>query len=302
MRIDNDVTFLIPTYQRPEYLRRALNSVARQTVLPFETIIADNGVGIEAKKIVDAFQGLIPNLKYIQHGNNIGAFSNWLFLAKESRTKFSKILWDDDWLEVNFLEHLMIIMRDADADGALCGAYGHINDELQIWYQDVENFVSDDWRQIFPYIAYRGLPNSPLAGIQLATDLVEALENFDYPTGAITPNLVVGPDLGINFWCIANGRKLAFVREPLVHMFGDGANMTNRTSNKILFPLYRDTLQALHLYAGGSLDSRAIELLDQMVHRRITIKRLRRFAMKTKGALVRRVARFSSGIIGKDSK
>lgn len=302
MRIDNDITFLIPTYQRPEYLRRALDSVARQTVLPFETIIADNGDGDGAKSIVQSFQGLIPNLRYVQHANNIGAFNNWLFLAKESRTKFSKILWDDDWLEVNFLEHLMKILRDTDADGALCGAYGHINDELQVWYQDVQDFVFDDWAQVFPYIAYRALPNSPLAGIQLATDLVDALEKFEYPTGAIMPNLVVGPDLGINFWCIANGRKLAFVQKPLVHMFGDGANMTNRTSNKILFPLYRDTLKALHIYAGGTLDSRAIALLDQMVHRRVTVMRLWRFVKKTKGVLVRKVARFLSWIIGRYSK
>jgi glycosyltransferase involved in cell wall biosynthesis len=289
VKIDPDVSFLVPTFQRPEYLKRALNSIAIQTILPAKTIIGDNGSGTETKIIVDSFMEKIPNLVYYQHEENIGAFNNWIFLAKQSQTRYSKILWDDDWLENNFLEVVMRILRQSESDGVLCGAYGHIENQTQLWYQDVPDFVSDNWEEIFPYVAYRGIPNSPLAGVQLASDIVSALTEFAYSKKAISENLVVGPDLAINVWCLANNRKLAFTREPLVHMFGDGQNMTNRTSNKVLAPLYRDALLNLHLLNGRSLDSRTADLLDQMVSPKINTKRITKFVKRRTIGMLRKV-------------
>jgi glycosyltransferase involved in cell wall biosynthesis len=289
MILDPDVTFLIPTFERPEYLNRALKSVASQTILPVRTIIADNGSGIEAQRIVDSFKDKIPNLSYFQHTENIGAFNNWIFLAKESQTKYSKILWDDDWLENDFLEIMMKLMRQSGSDGVLCAAYGHIENQTQLWYQDVPDFVSNKWDEIFPYVAYRGIPNSPLAGIQLASDIVEALTEFKYSKKAISENLVVGPDMAINVWCLANNRKLAFTTKPLVHMFGDGQNMTNRTSIKILAPLYRETLLNLQLLMDRKIDSRVLALLDQMVSAKLTPQRVSRFAKRYVVRLVRKL-------------
>jgi len=301
VNLDPDVTFLVPTFQRPEYLKRALESIANQTTLPAKTIVGDNGSGIETRQIVDTFIKKIPNLIYFQHPENIGAFNNWVYLARESQTKYSKILWDDDWLENDFLEVAMKLMRESGSDGVLCAAYGHIDNQTQLWYQDVPDFVSDKWDEIFPYIAYRGIPNSPLAGVQLASDVVEALTCFNYSKKAISENLVVGPDMAINVWCLANNRKLAFTRKPLVHMFGDGQNMTNRTSNKILAPLYRDTLLNLQLLNSRELDSRVIELLDQMVSPKITFQRVTRFVKRQLFRLLRKIKTIIIDITGRAS-
>ena len=301
MKLDSDVTFLVPTFQRPEYLERALKSIASQTVLPAKTIIGDNGSGIENRHIVDRFMEKIPNLIYSQHPENIGAFNNWVYLARESKTKYSKILWDDDWLENDFLEVTMKLMRQSGSDGVLCAAYGHIENQTQLWYQDVPDFVSDKWDEIFPYIAYRGIPNSPLAGVQLASDVVAALTDFKYSKKAISENLVFGPDMAINVWCLANNRKLAFTRKPLVHMFGDGQNMTNRTSNKISAPLYQDTLLNLHLLNGRNIDSHVTKLLDQMVSRKITSQRATRFVKRQLFRLLRKLKAIIIDITGRAS-
>ena len=301
MNLDPDVTFLVPTFQRPEYLKRALTSIASQTILPAKTIIGDNGSGIETRQIVDSFIKKIPNLIYSQHPKNIGAFNNWVYLARESQTKYSKILWDDDWLENDFLEVTMKLMRQSGSDAVLCAAYGHIENQTQLWYQDVPDFVSDKWDEIFPYIAYRGIPNSPLAGVQLASDIVAALTDFTYSKKAISENLVVGPDMAINVWCLANNRKLAFTRKPLVHMFGDGQNMTNRTSNKILAPLYRDTLLNLQLLNGRKIDSRITALLDQMVTPKINSRRVFRFVNRQLAHFLRKLKAFVIDLIRRTS-
>jgi hypothetical protein len=117
-----------------------------------------------------------------------------------------------------------------------------------------------------PLITSRALPNSPLAGIQLSSDISSALFEFAYPLDCITDELVVGPDYAINLWALASGRNLRFVSLPLVHMFGDGQNMTNRTSNILLQSLYKETLEAMHKYFYGNFDSKEELLFAKMVN------------------------------------
>ena len=52
MRQDNSISVIIPVYNRPELLCRALDSVLAQTLKPFEIIVVDDG----------SDDGLAPNL------------------------------------------------------------------------------------------------------------------------------------------------------------------------------------------------------------------------------------------------
>jgi glycosyltransferase involved in cell wall biosynthesis len=237
------ITCVVPTYKRPAYLDRALESIEKQTYEPFEVIVSDNFPTEETEKVVKKFLELGLPIRHLKNKSVLPAFDNWMqgFLSVE--TDWMKIVWDDDWLEPTCLEELARLQVETDADVVLCGASGIIHGEKYVWYQQPP-FVSNVFMELFPQISRRMYPNSPLAGIQKTQDVIDAMRDLKYPTGAISPNLVVGPDLAICFWGFAKGGKLAFTPKPLVNMFGDGENMT-LLHEQILPRYYAGTLKAM---------------------------------------------------------
>lgn len=65
---DFTVTLLISTYNKPEYLRQTLASIARQTVLPDEVVIADDGSTDETRRLIEQFQTDFPvPIRHVWH-------------------------------------------------------------------------------------------------------------------------------------------------------------------------------------------------------------------------------------------
>jgi glycosyltransferase involved in cell wall biosynthesis len=52
-------TLIITTYEWPEALELTLKSVARQSVVPDEVIVADDGSGPETARVVERWRGQI---------------------------------------------------------------------------------------------------------------------------------------------------------------------------------------------------------------------------------------------------
>lgn len=92
------ITTLIPTYQRPQLLERAIRSVLDQTYPHLRVSVFDNCSG-------DATEGMVRNLMrqdqrltYHCHERNLGAGPNFEFALKSAATEYFTILSDDDWL------------------------------------------------------------------------------------------------------------------------------------------------------------------------------------------------------------
>ncbi|WP_294596155.1 glycosyltransferase family 2 protein [uncultured Rikenella sp.] len=65
---DLTTTLLISTYNKPEYLRRTLESVARQTILPDEVVIADDGSTDETRQLIEEMQKRISiPIRHVWH-------------------------------------------------------------------------------------------------------------------------------------------------------------------------------------------------------------------------------------------
>lgn len=65
----NMTSLIITTYNWPEALIQTLDSVTRQTVMPDEVVIADDGSGEQTKRLIDEFKKNNPsiNLKHLWH-------------------------------------------------------------------------------------------------------------------------------------------------------------------------------------------------------------------------------------------
>jgi glycosyltransferase involved in cell wall biosynthesis len=54
-----NVSLIITSYNRPEYLKKVLQGVLLQRFIPSEILVADDGSDEETKKVVDEFRGLV---------------------------------------------------------------------------------------------------------------------------------------------------------------------------------------------------------------------------------------------------
>lgn len=106
------VTALIPTYQRPEYLRRAISSVLRQTYSHLQVSVFDNASGDNTEEVVRSLSASDARIKYHRHAHNLGALANFKYAFQSLDTPFFSIISDDDFLARDFYENAVSVLND----------------------------------------------------------------------------------------------------------------------------------------------------------------------------------------------
>jgi len=88
------VSVIIPTCNRPEYVKKAIESVLEQTYQDFEIIVVDDGMKDRAEEVVKSFSD--TRITYIQHSENRGCAASKNTGARNAKGKYIAILDDDD--------------------------------------------------------------------------------------------------------------------------------------------------------------------------------------------------------------
>jgi glycosyltransferase involved in cell wall biosynthesis len=89
----------IPTYNRPDGLRRTLGMICSQSYSNLEIIVSDNASpGSETAAVITEFAQSDPRIKSWRQASNIGALGNFRFvLANASGDFFMWAADDDEW-------------------------------------------------------------------------------------------------------------------------------------------------------------------------------------------------------------
>ncbi len=114
------VTVLISTYNRPQYLAEAIESVVNQRYRDWELIVLNDG-GVDVKDVVDKFAD--PRIIYVPDTENTGAahrFNQGLALA---RGEYVAYLGDDDLFYPN---HLEVLAKALDEHPEVALAYSDL--------------------------------------------------------------------------------------------------------------------------------------------------------------------------------
>lgn len=110
------ISICIPTYNRSDLLRKTLISVARQTVEPYEIIVADNCSEDDTEKVAKSFQGVM----YYRNEGNLGLAGNSNRCIQLAKSEFVTILHSDDLIAPQWHEYwLSILSRYRDSDIAV---------------------------------------------------------------------------------------------------------------------------------------------------------------------------------------
>ncbi|MEH2456685.1 glycosyltransferase family 2 protein [Nostoc sp.] len=126
------VSVIIPTYNRPEYLKQAIASAIKQTYQNIEIIISDNCSSENPQALVASFGD--SRIKFWRHQQNVGMLANQQHGFKMARGKYVASLHDDDIWNEDFLAKLVPLLEvNSELIIAFCDQYiidanGIIND------------------------------------------------------------------------------------------------------------------------------------------------------------------------------
>lgn len=113
MILDQLVSVGIPTYERPNGLKKCLNAIRNQTYRNLEIIISDNASEnpstevycLEVMKEDD-------RVKYFKQISNIGPEENFNFVLRKSSGKMFMWVADDDWLDELYIEKCVKFLQN----------------------------------------------------------------------------------------------------------------------------------------------------------------------------------------------
>ncbi len=141
-KITLNCTILIPTYNRPKYLKRLLEYYNKYTKYKFSIFVADSS-SEENKKInkenILIFSNL--NLKYLEFPDKITLFDKLLSTLSQIKTEYCVICADDDFILVSGLESSLEFLNNnleyAIAHGNYISFY--IKDKDNIYWNNTYN-------------------------------------------------------------------------------------------------------------------------------------------------------------------
>jgi len=100
-------SILIPSYNRPEELRRNIASILKNSFTDYEIVISDDNSPKrnDIKKVISTFKG-DPRIRFYSQSENLKEPGNKNFLIQVAKGQFNIILGDDDTLVNNALSKI----------------------------------------------------------------------------------------------------------------------------------------------------------------------------------------------------
>jgi glycosyltransferase involved in cell wall biosynthesis len=116
------VSVIIPTFDRPEFLKAALRSVMRQTLPDLEVVVVDDGSTADVLPVLNAVDD--GRIRYFKHESNRGEAAARNTGILNARGAYLAFLDDDDqWLPEKLHLQLERFGRGSDRVGCVYGGY-----------------------------------------------------------------------------------------------------------------------------------------------------------------------------------
>ena len=136
------VSVAMPTFNRPEYLRRALEGVVTQSHSNLEILVGDNGNASITREIVESFND--PRITYIGREQNLGMALNVLSLFKQGRGDYFCVLADDDFWGQDFIAKLVMALEQHPEAGMAFSDYFVVDGQSEVQMKATEE-TTREW-------------------------------------------------------------------------------------------------------------------------------------------------------------
>lgn len=215
------VTAVITTYNRPEMVQYAIQSVLVQTYEPLELIVIDDGCDSGVEDWLHS-QGL-SQIRYIRHEENQGLPTARNTGLTNSKGKYIAYLDDDDEWKPEKIQKQVELAETLSSDYAIiyCGleVKDKVDQVVALNMPRLKGTIKDE-------IVKKGLNTIPSSYL-FCKDTLLKIGGFD-------TDLYTGIDHDLWMKIAKNGYKTDYVNEPLViHTQHDGLQMTSNASRRI---------------------------------------------------------------------
>lgn len=243
---DTEVTILIPTFNRSGYLQEAIESALAQTY-KCEVIVCDHGSTDDTPEVMKKYK---DRVKYIRREEDFGPHFCWLDGVLHAKTNYVKILFDDDWLDKEFVERTLPLF-EKDVSCVITNAnISHENEKEK----RVEKCVFFNKTGVFNNfrIKYRILLTggviSPSCVLFRKKELVDGIYQGKLPKRGGNYYHGVGPDMFIMLLGFLRYPKIGFVDDELVTFRAHKKSITmdakkNKETKSKIGKGYEDTIE-----------------------------------------------------------
>ena len=214
MKVNKSVSTVIPTFNRELFLKKAIESSLEQTI-NHEIIVCNHGGSDGTDEMVKQFHGKI---KYIKKEVDNGPHYCWLDGVMEAKGEFINLLFDDDWIEPNFIEECMKHFDDPKVGFVFTQAKSY-DDQYQKFKTtyNYEYLFKDGIYKVSKYeLPLLTSLISPTAFIIRKKDMIDSLYNGKLPFAKYSYK-GVGPDRFMYLLCMLRYSSFGFVNKPLVN-------------------------------------------------------------------------------------
>ncbi|MDH4129096.1 MAG: glycosyltransferase family 2 protein, partial [Spirochaetota bacterium] len=169
----------IPTYNRPEGLRRTLECITGQTYKNLEIIVSDNcSSGNETQNIGKEFLEKDSRIKYFRQEENKGMEFNFKFVLEKASGEYFMWAADDDEWAYNFVE---VCIKNIGNSSSIFTAFGVLNRKTKSYtickLPDLSQYFSK-YKNIMNFLSI--MTSSLIYGIHKRNDIMFILDDVTF--------------------------------------------------------------------------------------------------------------------------
>lgn len=211
-----EVTVLVPTIGRMEYLPRVVASLKAQTFGDYEVLVLDNDSPEPAKSFLEAWAKDEPRVRILRVSPRLPMFDNFARGVRAARGTFTTFVHDDDVYFPQFLETLARTLRESPRVGFVGAAFDVVDENdvaVEHW-----RFIPKD--EILPGKKYveglvsRGRNIIPMQGLMFRTEVI--VGGFEQGLSPYYGDFTL-------LARIAESWDVAYLRDPVMHVRKHGA-------------------------------------------------------------------------------
>ncbi len=107
------VTIAIPTYNRPNELKKAIDSAIGQIYENLEIFVSDNcSSDKRVDEICKEYASSDARIRYVRQSENKGPLFNYNYLLENAKGEYHIYLADDDWLSNNYINDCIEYLKN----------------------------------------------------------------------------------------------------------------------------------------------------------------------------------------------
>ena len=135
------ISIVVPIFNGEKYIEDCLKSILMQTYIDWELLLIDNASEDGSLRICKEYASKDDRIQVFQQHRNMGVSAARNLGMEKARGEFVTFIDIDDWIEEDYLERLLAIQKQKNADMVICGyqkAYEKDREELQgLWKEKV---------------------------------------------------------------------------------------------------------------------------------------------------------------------